>query len=431
MFRFNWASANSLLLFATADFSEAGKFGWLLGLAPFAVLSDGRIASVCHPPPGMNGESESSKFVLITVGPHGAPTDIQEVAVGSKNIPPTAVDSLCACGGALYFLGGSVNDPVALWRWDSPGDDASIAKQVFTTVSDDLARELETIKPSLSSPKCLKFPSDAQVGLGFAYGYYYHPTNMASADLKPPLLVKAHGGPTSSTSTTFRLDIQYWTSRGFAILDVDYGGSTGYGKEFRESLRGQWGILDVADVCEGAKFCVEKEWVNGKWLCIDGKSAGGYTTLAALTFQDTFHAGASLYGVGDLSALYLGTHKFESRYMDRLIGPYPEKKDVYDARCPILKADKLSCPVILLQGDQDKVVPPDQAETMFEALKAKNIPTNLIMYKGEQHGFRKAENIRHSLFSEYCFFCKVFGIEPQPDEEFKDTAIPLGARVDI
>jgi dipeptidyl aminopeptidase/acylaminoacyl peptidase len=184
-------------------------------------------------------------------------------------------------------------------------------------------------------------------------------------DVKPPLLVKAHGGPTSSTSTTFRLDIQYWTTRRFGVLDVDYGGSTGYGKEYRQLLRKQWGIVDVEDVCSGALYCVEQGWANGDWLAIDGRSAGGYTTLAALTFSDVFKAGASLYGVSDLVTLNNDTHKFESRYLEGLIGPYPDDKAIYDERCPIKHTERLDCPVLLLQGDEDKIVPPNQAEMMF------------------------------------------------------------------
>jgi hypothetical protein len=338
------------LLPREADFCESGSFGWLLGLTHFSIFDDGRLVAGCSPPPGREGESSDALLAFITVGADGVPSNITEVPVGSRCLPPTAVGGLCVCGTALCFLGGSTNDPVALWRWGSPGDETCVAQPVFTTVTEDMAGKLDMIKPFLSTPQRIKFKSDGQIGLGYAYGYFYEPTNNPAPDIKPPLLVKAHGGPTSSTSTTFRLDIQYWASRGYAILDVDYGGSSGYGKEFRESLKGQWGLLDVADVCAGAKYCVDQKWVNDKWLCIDGKSAGGYTTLAVLAFQDTFHAGASLYGVGDLSALVADTHKFESRYLDNLIGPFPERKDLYDARCPILKADKLNCPVILLQG---------------------------------------------------------------------------------
>lgn len=202
-----------------------------------------------------------------------------------------------------------------------------------------------------------------------------------------------------------------------------------FSSQFRQSLQGKWGITDVADVCNGALWCVEQGLVNGNWLCIDGRSAGGYTTMAALVFKNVFSAGASLYGISDLVTLYEDTHKFESRYLDGLVGPYPEKKDIYKERCPINYTEELNCPMILLQGDEDKVVPPDQAEKMFEVLKSKGLQTALVMYKGEQHGFRKGENIRHALNSEYDFFCQVFGFQAQEEEGVQ--RITIGERIDV
>jgi dipeptidyl aminopeptidase/acylaminoacyl peptidase len=223
--------------------------------------------------------------------------------------------------------------------------------------------------------------------------------------------------------------VQFWTSRGFAVLDVDYGGSTGYGKAYRQSLLGNWGLLDVDDVKHAALYCVLQKKANANWICIDGRSAGGYTTLAALTFTNTFRAGASLYGIGDLSLLADETHKFESRYLEGLIGPYPEAKEMFDARCPILHLDQLTCPAILLQGDEDKVVPPSQAETMYAAHRKKGLPSTLILYKGEQHGFRQSNHISHALLSEYSFFCQTFGFELQQEGDFK--GIKIGERVEI
>ena len=222
-------------------------------------------------------------------------------------------------------------------------------------------------------------------------------------------MVKSHGGPTAATSTAFNLKIQYWTSRGFAVLDVNYGGSTGYGREYRERLRGQWGIVDVDDCANGAKYLAEQNQVDGDRLVINGGSAGGYTTLCALTFRDIFKAGASYYGVSDLEALATDTHKFESRYLDSLIGPYPERRDLYVARSPIHATDRLSCPVIFFQGDEDKIVPPNQAERMVNALRARNLPVAYVLYAGEQHGFRKAENIKRTLDGEFYFYSQVFG----------------------
>ena len=202
-----------------------------------------------------------------------------------------------------------------------------------------------------------------------------------------------------------------------------------YYRSYRLKLNGKWGIVDIDDCCSGAHWCVSRGLANRDWLCIDGGSAGGYTTLCALTFRDVFSAGASKYGVSDLTALYIDTHKFESRYLDNLIGKYPESKAIFDARCPIKFTDKLNCPIILLQGNEDKIVPPNQAEMMFNALKSKGIPASLVIYKGEQHGFRKSANIEHSLISEYYFFCQAFGIDPQTQEGF--SGVVIGGRVEV
>ncbi len=221
----------------------------------------------------------------------------------------------------------------------------------------------------------------------------------------------SHGGPTSATYSCLDLLKQYWTSRGFAVLDVDYGGSTGYGREYRERLKGRWGVVDVDDCTNGAKYLVDHGKVDGERLAIRGGSAGGYTTLCALTFHDFFKAGASYFGVSDLEALAKETHKFESRYLDSLIGSLPETRATYHTRSPIHFADRLSCPVILFQGLEDKVVPPSQAALMAEALKAKGLPVAYVTFEGEQHGFRRAENIKRALECEYYFFSRVFDFE--------------------
>ncbi len=264
----------------------------------------------------------------------------------------------------------------------------------------------------ISVPQSVEFPTER--GLT-AFGFYYPPQNQDYQALegeRPPLLVKSHGGPTGSTSATFNLRIQYWTSRGFAVLDVNYGGSTGYGREYRQRLRGQWGIVDVEDCVNGALYLVEQGKADRQRLAIDGGSAGGYTTLAALTFKDVFQAGASLYGVSDLEALARDTHKFESRYLDGLIGPYPERQDLYQQRSPIHAIDQLSCPVIFFQGLEDKIVPPNQAERMVEVLRSKGLPVAYVPFEGEQHGFRRAENIKRALDGEFYFFARVFGFDP-------------------
>jgi dipeptidyl aminopeptidase/acylaminoacyl peptidase len=222
----------------------------------------------------------------------------------------------------------------------------------------------------------------------------------------------SHGGPTAASTAELDLEKQYWTSRGIAVLDVNYGGSTGYGRAYRRRLDGQWGIVDMNDCANGARYLAKLGKVDGDRLAITGGSAGGYTTLCALTFRDEFSAGASHYGVSDLAALAQDTHKFESRYLDRLVGPYPERKDVYHQRSPIHHSNRLECPVILFQGLEDKVVPPSQAELMVDALRAKGLPVAYLAFEGEQHGFRKAENIKRALDAELYFYGRIFGFEP-------------------
>ena len=263
----------------------------------------------------------------------------------------------------------------------------------------------------VSEPEAIEFPTENGKT---AYGFYYPPKNrdfIAPENEKPPLLVKSHGGPTFSAPAAFSPGIQYWTSRGIAVLDVNYGGSTGYGREYRERLNEKWGIVDVDDCVNGARHLVARGEADKKRLMIDGGSAGGYTTLCALTFRHDFRAGASHFGVSDAEALAKETHKFESRYLDRLIGPYPERQDLYFQRSPINFTDQLSCPVIFFQGLEDKIVPPNQAETMAEALRKKGLAVAYVAFEGEQHGFRKAENIRRSLDGELYFYSRVFGFE--------------------
>ncbi len=248
-----------------------------------------------------------------------------------------------------------------------------------------------------------------------AHGFYYAPENpdmQGQPDTLPPLLVMAHGGPTGAASASLDLRTQFWTSRGFAVLDVNYRGSTGYGRAYREKLNGYWGCYDVDDVVAGARYLVEQGLADCRRMAIRGSSAGGFTTLAALTFADVFTAGCSLYGIGELESLALDTHKFESRYLDGLVGRYPQEKDIYVRRSPLNHVDRLSCPVIFMQGAEDRVVPPGQAEKMAVALKEKGIDAELLIFEGEQHGFRRAETIRQALVSELAFYDRVYGLQP-------------------
>ncbi|MCG8544552.1 MAG: S9 family peptidase [Alphaproteobacteria bacterium] len=267
----------------------------------------------------------------------------------------------------------------------------------------------------LSVPEPIEFPTGGGVT---AHAFFYPPTNKdysAPEGERPPLVVLVHGGPTSAVSSTLDLRTQFWTSRGFAVLDVNYGGSTGYGRAYRRLLDRQWGVVDVEDCVAGAKWAVAQGFADGERLAITGGSAGGYTTLCALTFFDAFKAGASHYGIGDLEALARDTHKFESRYLDRLIGEWPADKAVYDARSPIHHADGLDCPVVFFQGADDKVVPPNQAEAMVSVLREKGIPVAYILFEGEGHGFRQAENIRRALEGELAFYGRIFGFAPADD----------------
>jgi len=281
------------------------------------------------------------------------------------------------------------------------------------------------IDPSfISIPKALSFAAGSEV----AHGFYYEPCNpqfQPLADEKPPLIVLCHGGPTGATETALNVKIQFWTSRGFAVFDVNYRGSTGYGRSYRDSLKGQWGIKDVEDVCAAADYLVEQGLADPKRLCIKGGSAGGYTVLAALTFADSFAAGASHYGIGDLETLARDTHKFEARYLDSMVGPYPEDKDVYQARSPINYVEQLNCPAIFFQGLDDKVVPPNQAEAMLEALDNKGVPVAYVPFAGEGHGFRGADAIVTALEGELYFYSQLFGFE------VKDLQAQSIAAVDI
>lgn len=324
------------------------------------------------------------------------------------DVPYTSMGGLRVNHSIAAFGAGSTTKPGAIATLDLASEALEELRYATTVQVDD---------GYLSIPEVVEFPTTH--GLT-AYGFYYPPKNKdytSPAGEKPPLLVKIHGGPTAATSATLDLRLQYWTSRGIAILDVNYGGSTGYGREYRERLKGNWGIVDVDDCVNGATYLVNQGKADGDRLMIDGGSAGGYTTLAALTFRDTFKAGASYYGVSDAEALAQDTHKFESRYLDSLIGAYPEQQALYVRRSPIHFTDQLSCPVIFFQGDEDKIVPPNQAEMMVDALKAKGLPVAYVLFEGEQHGFRKAENIKRALDAELYFYARVFGFEPADDIE--------------
>jgi len=264
---------------------------------------------------------------------------------------------------------------------------------------------------AIAQPQVIEFPTNEGQT---AHGFYYPPTNpdfAAPEGTFPPLIVWSHGGPTSQSLAEFDTDLQYWTSRGFAVVSVNYGGSTGYGRQYRERLKGAWGIVDLNDCVNAALYLVSQGLADENSLLIRGGSAGGYTTLCALTFRQTFAAGASYFGVGDLGALARDTHKFESRYLDGLIGPYPQREDLYEERSPIFHTDLLRTPMIIFQGLEDKVVPPEQAEAMVEALRTNAVPFAYLPFEGEQHGFRKAETIVRCAEAELSFYAQILGLD--------------------
>ncbi len=300
------------------------------------------------------------------------------------------------------FIGGSPAGSDAIVRLDLASEKADVIR---------FANSL-TVEPGyLSQPEAIDFPTENSL---VAHAIYYRPHNQdysGPVDEKPPLLVFSHGGPTGASSTSLELKIQYWTSRGFAVLDVNYGGSTGYGRAYRERLYGQWGVVDVMDCINGARYLVDRHEVDGDRLIIRGGSAGGFTTLCAITFHDLFNAGASHYGIGDLVVFAGETHKFESHYLHNLIGPFPERQDLYLERSALRFADQISCPLILFQGLEDEIVPPNQAEMMFEVVRSRGLPVAYIPFDGEQHGFRQAKNIKKSLDGELYFYSRIFNFD--------------------
>jgi dipeptidyl aminopeptidase/acylaminoacyl peptidase len=301
--------------------------------------------------------------------------------------------------GQVFAIGGSAIEPSSVVQIDLSSRETKTLHR---------SREITVSREYISIPDAIEFPTEN--GLT-AFAFFYPPKNPeyeAPQAEKPPLLVLSHGGPSSASPSTLRYEIQYWTSRGIGVVDVNYGGSTGYGREYRKRLNDQWGIVDVQDCVNATRYLARQGKADGARLGIRGGSAGGYTTLCALAFTTTFKAGASYFGVSDLELLAKDTHKFESRYLDRLVGPYPERQDVYRARSPINHVDGMSSALILFQGLEDKVVPPDQSEKIFRAVKAKGLPVAYIAYEWEQHGFRRAENIKRSYEAELYFYSKIF-----------------------
>ena len=370
--------------------AEFGWPQWLFGLSSYAFLADGSIA--CH------YEHDGVQHTAVLDPTTGELIDL--------DLPFTAIGApfLAAEGSTIVLIGGAPSIPEQLVSLD------------LTSRSVDVVRESEThdLDPALFSvPRQIAFPTEDG---STAHAHAYPPQNPAfegPPGEAPPLIVMSHGGPTSETTPGFSLQIQYWTSRGFAVVDVNYGGSTGYGRAYRQRLNGRWGVVDTADCIDAARSLAAEGAADRDRLLIRGGSAGGYTTLCALAFHDDFAAGASYYGLADLVPFMEGgTHKFESAYLHTLVGPFPDTIDVYRARSPINAVDDIETPMLILQGAEDAVVPPAQAEIIVEALERKRLPYAYLLFEGEQHGFRAAGSIQRAYEAELSFYAQILGFEP-------------------
>ncbi|SEK97769.1 Dipeptidyl aminopeptidase/acylaminoacyl peptidase [Blastococcus sp. DSM 46786] len=378
---------------------------WIFGQSRYAHLADGRVA-VAY------GRDGRDRLAVLTPG--GEPHEL--------DLPYGTFRYVTAQGtGVVCVAGGPASEPVVL-RVDVDSGAAEVLRP---------ARDLGLDPAWFSRPEHVPFPTeDRGTGIGVAHALVYPPTNpeaAAPAGSLPPLVVVVHGGPTAAAVPVLNLEIQYWTSRGFCVADVDYRGSVGYGRRYRAALQGRWGVIDLDDVVACARWLADAGRVDPARMAIRGGSAGGYTTLAALSMRPgVFTAGASHYGVADLGALAAETHKFESRYLDGLVAPWPSGRAVYDERSPINHVDALDTPLAVFQGDEDAVVPPSQAEAIVAALRAKGVPHAYLLFPGEQHGFRKAGNIRAALDGELSFYAQVWGFDLPAGEGIEPIEVVRG-----
>jgi len=369
---------------------DIGGPQWVFGQSRYALLDDGRIVFAY-------GRAGADRLAVLEVG----------MPLRELDLPYAVFRYVTVQGNAVVCVaGGPAHEPVVL-RVDVDSGEPEVLRP---------ARDLGLDPTWFSQPVHVTFPTeDRGTGIDVAHALVYPPTNPGASapdgDL-PPLMVVVHGGPTANAVPVLNVEVQYWTSRGFCVADVDYRGSTGYGRRYRDALQGRWGVVDLDDVVACARYLADSGRVDPERMAIRGGSAGGYTTLAALTMRPgVFTAGASHYGVADLGALAAETHKFESRYLDGLVAPWPSGADVYAERSPINHVDALDTPLAVFQGDEDAVVPPDQAEAIVAALREKGVPHAYLLFPGEQHGFRKAENIRAALDGELSFYAQVWGFD--------------------
>ena len=368
---------------------EFGHPQWVFGMSRYAFMPDGRIVAIVQ----SNGWCD---LVIIE------DRVMRQIPIDRRDLAP----SISVGNGRVWLAGRGATALNALFSLDVDTGATEILKESMSVSFDpDLFSQAEVIT----------FPTTDDA---VAHAFFYPPHNpgfVATDDDLPPLVVMSHGGPTSATTGGLGLGIQYWTTRGFGVVDVNYRGSTGYGRAYRSALNGRWGIVDTDDCIAAAQYLADRGDIDPARMAIRGGSAGGYTTLCALTFHDVFAAGASYFGVADCAALAEHTHKFESRYLDSMIGPYPEAIELYRERSPVHHTEQLSSPMLILQGLDDKVVPPDQAEQMVAALADRNIPHAYIAFEGEGHGFRAAENMVTAMESELAFYAWAFGFVPAGD----------------
>jgi dipeptidyl aminopeptidase/acylaminoacyl peptidase len=417
-----WHPDRSTEAITDLDGAEIGGPAWAFGSQPWVEYAPGQLAVVVT-------EQATDRLATVALGPPGRGPKAPEPITP----PPSGVHfgALAATGdgrvGVITAGPRSLPELVIVAPLaDGPaGADSTVPPPVVVRPSEDTGVD----SAWFSTAQAISFDSGPPEARRRSHAFFYPPTapGLVGPDgSAPPLVVVGHGGPTAHNGPNLNLKIQYWTSRGFAVADVNYGGSSGYGRDYRALLDRSWGVVDVEDCIAVAGHLAEQGLVDPDRMVIRGSSAGGLTVLAALQQSDRFTAGTSLYGVADLTALAADTHKFESRYLDGLVGPYPEQADIYRERSPINHTDRLSSPLLVLQGTEDEIVPPSQSEAIVAAVASKGLPHAYVTFEGEQHGFRRFENIVRSFEVELWFYGRVLGFDPADPIEAPEGAVGFG-----